>query len=785
MAKRPIFFLALAFCLGILTQHSSNFSIGILIFAFALPLLAAALAIVTGIGKFSCQLNTVLLLLVCLFAGMLRAHLEKIPARGDISLWANDDREILLLAEVKTAAEKRRNSRRFLCEARAVNDGSGWQPAQGHLLIYLNAPDTIFVSEEIVLSGRLTLPDASRNPAAFDYRAYLQAQGIHAILYSSDSLQWRAGELPFFSFPALIARAQSWTETQLARFASGQELAMLKGLLIGQRVDISSDVIESFSRTGLIHILSVSGLHVGFIALMLIMLVELCRVPQRGQWPIIIGGLFFYACLTGLQPPIVRATIMAAVLLLGRASERTTNIYNNLGLAALIILLWQPLQLFQISFQLSFAAMFGIAYLYRPLLFVCMRRVPWRWPFVRWALALLAVSIAAQLATLPFTITSFGRVPFASLWGNLLVIPMSFVIVATAALACLCAPLSAFVSSAFGAVAEWLTTGMIAFTKWLATIPLASLASGSAPPLLLLGYLLGLAAFVEWRRRRIRRFLLPAMLLTLNFYIWPAAINFEPTLRLTFFDVGQGDAALLEFPGGKQMLIDAGPRDDSYDAGERVLLPYLRLRGIHRLAAVIISHPHADHLGGLPVLLQALTIDSVYFCGVEIDSELEQLNERLLDSLHVPQRVLRAGERLHGFGPAQIMALRSGNIQQAQPNVNDASVVIKIIFGKTAMLFPGDAESWGESQLLKHGQALDSDLLKVGHHGSRTSSLPGFLAAVTPDWAVASAGRRNKFGHPDAIIVARYDSLHIPLLRTDLNGAIVFESDGTKLRRVR
>ncbi|MCL4706733.1 DNA internalization-related competence protein ComEC/Rec2 [bacterium] len=784
MAKRPVFFLALAFCLGILTQHGCSFSPVFLISAFVLFLFAAVLIMLAGSREFSSLLNSVLLLIACLFSGMLRMYLEKIPARGDLSAWAQDNREILLLGEVKTAAETRRNSRRFLCEARALNAGAGWQPAQGNLLIYFKAQDSIIVSEEIMLRGRLTLPDSGRNPAAFDYRAYLQAQGIGTILYSSDSLLWRAGETPFFSFPALIARAQLWTESQLARFASGQELAMLKGLLIGQRVDISSDVIESFSRTGLIHILSVSGLHVGFIALMLIMLVELCRVPPRGQWPIIIGGLIFYACLTGLQPPIVRATIMAAVLLLGRARELSTNIYNNLGLAALIILLWQPLQLFQISFQLSFAAMFGIAYLYRPLLFVFGRLVPWRWPLVRWALALLAVSIAAQLATLPFTVTSFGRVPFASLWGNLLVIPACFVIVATAAIACFCAPLSGFVSSAFGAVAELLTSGMIAFTKWLATIPLASLASGSAPPLLLLAYLLGLATVVEWRRR-IRRLLLPATLLTLNFYIWPVALSVEPKLRLTFFDVGQGDAALLEFPGGKQMLIDAGPRDDSFDAGERILLPYLRVRGISRLAAVIVSHPHADHLGGLPALAQAITIDSVYFCGVEIDSELEQFCERLLDSLNVPRRVLRAGERLRGFDPAQIMALRSGNIHQPEPNVNDASLVIKILFGKTSVLFPGDAESWGEYQMLKHAHALDSDLLKVGHHGSRTSSLPAFLAAVTPDWAVASAGRRNKFGHPDSLIVARYDSLHIPLLRTDLSGAIVFESDGAKLQRVR
>jgi competence protein ComEC len=257
---------------------------------------------------------------------------------------------------------------------------------------------------------------------------------------------------------------------------------------------------------------------------------------------------------------------------------------------------------------------------------------------------------------------------------------------------------------------------------------------------------------------------------------------------VTFFDVGQGDAALLEFPNTQRLLIDAGPWLGETSAGERVLAPYFHWQGIRRLHAVIISHPHADHLGGLPALLAAIKIDTVYHCGANSGSELEQHCERLLDSLNVPHKTLQAGERLTGFSSAVITALctnASGGERTRYEDLNDASLVVKVVFGKVALLFPGDAEQTSEAHLLQHGRALDSDLLKAAHHGSRTSSSEEFLRAVTPDWAVISAGRRNRFEHPHQEILERYESLGIQTARTDQNGAVIFETEGLRLKRLR
>jgi competence protein ComEC len=410
--------------------------------------------------------------------------------------------------------------------------------------------------------------------------------------------------------------------------------------------------------------------------------------------------------------------------------------------------------------------------------------LPLRWQLLRLTISLLAVSFAAQLATLSFSLNAFGRLPLAAILGNLLVIPAAFVIVTAATVACAFSFLP-LVPQAFGFVADFASGAMITFTKWLANIPFAYADKISVSPWLLLFYVIAIVTIVEWRRSPMaRRWLLFAALGVLNILVWQQAWSAGPKLRLTFFDVGQGDAALLEFPNGR-MLVDTGPYDEEYDAASWVLLPFFRRNGIRELDAVVISHPHADHLGGLPALLCEIKIKKVFVCGVETNAPLEQLCEKLADSLRVPLSVLRAGDQLSDFAPAQVLALHPRREETGFGRLNDASVVVKVVFGQHAFLFPGDAEIESESHLLQTARVLDSDILKVGHHGSVTSSLPQFLNAVSPQWAVASVGRWNRFGHPDPEVITRFDSLAIPFLRTDQNGAVIFESDGKMLKRIR
>lgn len=805
MASRPAFVIAIVFALGIWAQRSLHLPWVILAISFGLLVVAALLVFrrrvifrktnylsnslhqaQTGMNRQK-KITRVdfLLLAACFTAGMMRTHIAEKPPPNDASTFAGPATKILLLGQAHDLPERHGERWRFPLAAQRAKMADGkWVNVIGLVLVSGEHLDDIEVGESLLLYGNLRLADESRNPGAFDYRAYLQAQGIAAVFYCGDQTPlWREKPNGWFSWRRALGHIKNWIEARLANFSQGQRFALLRGLLVGERDEISDEVIDAFARTGLIHVLAVSGLHVGFVVLIFFLTLELVRVPRRWRLPFILAGLLFYVYLTGVKPPVVRASLMAAVILIGDSLEREADIYNSLGVAALGILLLQPLQLFQLGFQLSFAAVLGIAYLYHPLLFLFTRAIRLRWRPVRWAVTLIAVSFAAQLATLPFAVRAFGRLPLTSIWGNLFIIPAAFTSIASATVACVFS-FFAFVSLAFGNVADLTAAAMIAFTRWLATIPFAYLDQIHISLWLLIFYVIALTALVEWRKPALRRGLLIAGLLVLNVFIWQQAWSAGPKLRVTFFDVGQGDAALLEFPN-KCLLIDAGPLEENYDAAARVLVPFFRRRGIRQLDAVIISHPHADHLGGLPTLLRHLTIKKVFVGSAESNSELEQTCEKLLDSLQVSRFVLTTGQRLLDFTPAEVWVMHPHRDRSQAQSLNDASVVVKVIFGKYAFLFPGDAEWESENCLLEFDGMLESDVLKVSHHGSETSSLVSFINAVSPQWAVVSAGRWNRFDHPHPQVIARYDSLGIALLRTDQSGAFIFETDGKTLKRVR
>lgn len=789
MAKRPAFFIAVTFCCGIGIERWLRFPIPILAGGFAIACVAALIVFRrqdnTGWFTAAALWFDGLLLLACFFVGAIRTHFSQTPERENISFFTNVSDVVLLSGIVDDFPERRKERYRFTLRAEIVKVGTTWKPTQGRVLVSGDSLAEVRVGEKLLLRGYLRLPDASRNPDAFDYRAYLLAQDVTATFSCGKaSPLWRESVANWWQWRRLIAATKNWIESRLASFSTGQHLALLKGLLIGERDEISKEVSDAFARTGLVHILAVSGSNVGFIALIILTALKGLQLPRRWQPPFLLTGIFFYMILTGAQPPVVRATIMATVIILGGWLERDADIYNSLGVAALIILLWQPLQFFQLGFQLSFAAMLGIAYLYEPLATLFNKWVRLKWRPLQLIVMLLAVSFAAQLATLPFSVQAFGRLPLVAILGNLIVVPASFLIILAAALACI----FCFIQPAawfFGYFADLIVEGMIAFTRRLAEMPLSYIDSVYVSLPLLLFYAIAIVVIVEWQRTPVvRRFCVITGVVLLNFWVWQNAWAAKSDLRVTFFDVGQGDAALLEFPTGR-LLIDAGPVLENYDAGERVLTPFFRTHGIRRLEAVVITHPHADHLGGLLSLLQEIAIKKILVCGVETNSPFEQRCERLADSLGVALHVLRAGSELQDFAPARIWALHPRREEADFENINDASVVLKVVFGQQAFLFTGDAELEGENHLLQFASVLDSDILKIGHHGSKTSSLVSFLKAVSPRWAVASVGRWNNFGHPDPAVLARYDSLGIQLVRTDQNGAVVFETDGKILKRTR
>jgi len=257
------------------------------------------------------------------------------------------------------------------------------------------------------------------------------------------------------------------------------------------------------------------------------------------------------------------------------------------------------------------------------------------------------------------------------------------------------------------------------------------------------------------------------------------------TLTLTFFDVGQGDAALLKTPNDKHILIDAGVWSPGYNSGKSLILPHLQSSGIEKLDAIILSHPHADHIGGIIDLIEEIPVDVIYNSGYEYDSKLYQSYLELAKNKSVPTKSLVAGDTLN-IDPSILFLVLGPDGHTYNSDPNEHSVVLNVIYGESEFLFTGDAGEDQEERLIHaYSDLLDTDILKVGHHGSRTSSSLPFLKTVTPDIAVVSLAERNRFRHPHKEALARLKHSNAELLFTSFERAIILESDGTAIRRVR
>jgi len=811
MGKRPACLAVLIFIGGLLAGHDFDLSLQIPLIALALAVVAVPLFFQSTAG--SNRLGaTVLLGLGLLAGGFLRHEVatSHFPP-NHVSNWTGLREKVAVEGWVADDPELRPGRMRFTVETQRLIVGEDSLSIAGKILVSAHLDGSkknekeigarleslrVAYGNRVRIHGRLRTPRGERNPGELDYKSYLAARGVFGIMYVSkpEALHVFHEKHGAWLFREVIYPLRHLIIQGIDRTLPGPEGALLKGLLVGQRSDISPDVMEAFARTGIIHILAVSGLNVAYVVLIFQPLVRLLRLRRGLEVLLLLVAIALYALLTNREAPVVRASIMAAVWLIAQARERRGDPYNTLAVAALVILLWNPLELFQIGFQLSFAAIFAIVYCAEQF-----QKAKKAWPPLdalqfrvlgHDSLALAVMTLAAQLGTLPVTAYYFHRVSVISVVPNLVIVPlMEFVLAlgfTSTAFEILWKPLANIYANA-----NWLLLKFsLALTDWLSRLPFASVnvprPSGLTLLLILMGVLLGVNSW----RPRVRRWLIVYLLAAANLIVWPEALGTDRRwLKVTYFDVGQGDAALVTLPTGRHILIDAGDRSELFDAGERIIAPYLRREGIRTLDAIVVSHPHDDHLGGVPYLLRHFRVRQVMDSGLGVDSKVWRDYTALVDSLRILHRVLRPGEALKDFDNVGLFVLRATDkIPATAPrerNVNNESVVIQMTYGEHRFLFTGDVQREVEATLLRWRDFLRSDVLKVGHHGSSTSSIPEFLDRVRPSYAVISVGESNPFRHPSPQVIQRLRRLGTTVVRTDRQGAAVFRSDGQVLERLR
>lgn len=727
-----------------------------------------------AIGRRRAGAATMGLLVLAGLAGWVRAGVATLPPGPDHLLYHRAAGPTTVEGTVEDAPEQDGPRYRFRLAADRVVLEESDRAVRGRILVSLFGPaPPLAAGDRIRVPLKLARPSGFRNPGAFDYPGYLARQGI---LLSGTGRAESLLRLPEAARPWPI-RARRWIDATVAAHLPPASGALLEGLLLGER-RLPPGLVADFRRAGVYHLLVVSGFHVAIVAGTVVLGLSALGLGPRLAALVGLAGLLGFAIIVGGRPSVIRATVMGVLLLVARLLEREVVAWNSLAAATLGLLLWRPGDLADPGFQLTFAATAAILHLARPFEGVLAARLPRR------IATLAAISLAAQLGVSPVLALHFNQLSLVGIVANLLVVPLAALVTMLGVLSVLAAVASASLAHLLFQ-ALWLCLLVLRLAvRGFALLPFAVVHPPTPPLALVVGAFAGLALLPFLARGRAWRWAGAMVTLGCLALVVIPWLTRDARLRVVFFDVGQGDAVLVTTPEGQALLVDTGGGGPGRtDRGERVILPYLRQAGIGSLTALALTHSDHDHAGGLRGLLRELRITEVWVSAAP--EALSGEVEALLDEAGVRRRALRRGERLW-LGRLAVTALNppDGPLPRSPRgggDRNNASLVLRLDWGPLSLLLAGDIEQEAEADLAVNGLPLRALLLKVPHHGSRSSSTPAFARAVGPRVAVFAVGARNPFGHPVPEVLARYADLGTALYRTDRDGAVVVETDGRTL----
>jgi competence protein ComEC len=605
--------------------------------------------------------------------------------------------------------------------------------------------------DRVRLEGVLRVPD---DPG---FAEALRQKGIPAQLQLSDFTRLGPSANPFLR---ASQAAREVIGRSIERVFPGREAGLLLGLLLGDDSKLDPGLERDFRSAGLSHLLVVSG---GNVAMVLAPVVAAASLLRLARWPRFLAGfgtVAFFTVLTGAEPSVLRAGVMACLALVGVLLGRPRTTASILSAAVLALLVLDPWLVWSVGFQLSVTATAGMVAGASPLAERFGRLLP------KPVAVAAGATVSAQLGVTPVLLSTFREIPLVTLPANLLAFP-------------LVAPSLLLGAIAAGAGLAWLPLGKVVASvavlpmRWLELVadrlgkaPVGHLTSGGGPLVLIVGTVVVVALLV-WIRTRWRppRTAVVAAVACLPLFVWASALGSGPPdgLTIRFFDVGQGDAALLTTPEGASVLFDGGP-DESQVATELAVL------GVRRLDVVVASHPHADHIVGLPAVLARIPVGLLLQPGCEDSSELQRALDRAIADERVDVRNPRAGD-IFTLGRLRLDVLSPDRCWTGtESDANNDALVIRASYAEHVVLIASEPEEPAQEWMLEAGVDLHADVLKVPHHGAATS-LPEFFDAVDADLAIVSVGE-NDYGHPTAFTLDALVASGAEVWRTDRQGTV-------------
>jgi len=734
------------------------------------------------------------LCLIAFLFGIFRYHQVK---EGDLPSYNGASAQIIGM--VSAEPELKDTALNLRLSAREITMGDDQQSISGAVLIHTRLYPSYRYGDVLKVTGQLQEPPKFEE---FDYRDYLARQGIHStMLYPQiELLENGQGFKPQGWLYSLRERLSQ----TLARSLPEPQASLAQGILLGLRATIPEGLNEAFSKTGTTHIIAISGHNISIIAGMLMAFLAFVLGRNRSFYLLAaLGAIWSYALLAGMAPSVQRAAFMASLALVATHLGRQNSAATSLVFAAAVLSGLRPLILWDVAFQLSFAAMAGLMVISHPLETRIREALEGSkvnriaaLPLAGTVITGFSASLGATLATLPIIAFNFHRIPVVALPATLLALPALPPIIITTAVVGISGLFAPPLAQAVSWVAWLFLTYMIKTVTLFSNIPLASVNISGINQPMVWGYYAVLVGTI-WLSNNGRHFVpksvafikrqvetmrpakwLIAPLALMALLIWLAVFTLpDNRLHVSFLEVGQGDAIFIETPSHHKILIDGGPspQDITLELGRR--LPFWD----KDIDLVVLTHPQDDHLSGLIEVLRRYKVKQVLESSYPCDTANCKEWAKVIEEKKIKHSLAVAGQKIRLGSDIELEVIQPDEpfLRGTGSDMNNNSVVLRLVSGNASFLLTGDIEEEAEGKLLAQKAEVKSTVLKVAHHGSKTATSQRFLTAVDPQLTIISVGAENPFGHPHPETLARLADERV--YRTDLQGTIEITTDGRRL----
>lgn len=671
-----------------------------------------------------------------------------------------------------------------------------------------NLKEEINYGDIVLIKGEFIEPDIQRNYCGFDYNEYLKTKDIlGTIKVDNITIKTTSNNLKINLYK-YIQNLKNKIKGILPENIS----ALFIGIVLGDRTYIDEQTTENFKNSNLSHILAVSGMHITFLILNFLKIFKNI-LGRRKTYFFSIFVIILYVLITGFSASILRSALMGIIMLISKIIYRKNDIWNAISFSLLLILIYNPYYLFDIGLQLSYGGTIGILlfqkvisdylkyriYKIKKIRKIATKKISY---FINKILEIISVTLSAQIIILPIMIYNFHTFSvyflLSNLFASVIIEALFFISIIFLFLVIVSVPLALYFSGIveiFYLILIWISYfGMLPYSQILINRPYGIIVflyfcflalfiifqkiKNNKMRIITYRRFKNLKSWIIYKIKLKKKILCICVLISILFSKYSYLV-IKSNLDIHFIDVGQGDATLIVTSYNKKILVDGGGSEFSnFDVGEQILIPYLLNRRIKKLDFVFISHFDSDHVGGILSILEKINVQKIIIPKQFEFSENYRKFINIIMKRKINVQVVLSGDRLKIENNLYFDILYPKEEQIVENVLNNNSMVMKLNFGNFSMLFTGDIEKIAERDMINNlnSNILKSDVLKIAHHGSKTSTTDEFIRKVLPDIALIGVGKNNSFGHPSSEVIERLEKLNVKVYRTDQKGEIKIEA---------